>query len=88
MKGYTTHGNIRGQCGHLHKTAGTAEKCQARDSAGARKQGGYSDRYVAIVDDDGLLQKYDGDYPMGEQEPRYFHSADGRPVIFAARRGR
>lgn len=85
MKGYTTQGNIRGQCGHLHKTAEAAAQCQDRDNVGCRKQGGYSDRYVAIVDSEGLLQKYDADYPAGEDEPRYFHSGDGRPVVFVAK---
>ena len=43
---YTTRGNIRGTCGHNHRSIRTAVKCLLREQAGCRKQGGYSDRDV------------------------------------------
>lgn len=43
---YTAIGNVRGSCGHKHRTAEAAEACFRRDMAGCRRQGGYSDRCV------------------------------------------
>lgn len=55
MATYTTYGNVRGGCGHRHQTSEAAERCLARDQAGCRSQGGYSDRSVAVVGEDGYL---------------------------------
>lgn len=52
---YSTYGSVRGCCGHRHATREAAEKCLARDRAGCASQGGYSDRSVVEVDDDGRL---------------------------------
>lgn len=49
---YTTLGPVRGCCGHKHLTIRTAAECMARDDAGCRRQGGYSDRRVLHVPDD------------------------------------
>ncbi len=43
---YTAIGNVRGSCGHAHRTAEAAQACFRRDMAGCRRQGGYSDRFV------------------------------------------
>jgi hypothetical protein len=51
-KNYTTHGNVRGTCGHSHQNIRTAVNCQIRDSNYCRKQGGYSDRIVVVNDFD------------------------------------
>jgi len=50
-KTYTTKGAVRGCCGHAHRSLDTALRCLARDRAGCRSQGGYSDR--SIEDSDG-----------------------------------
>lgn len=55
MKTYTTYGSVRGCCGHKHKTSEAAEKCLDRDQKGCRSQGGYSDRSVVEVGEDGYL---------------------------------
>lgn len=46
MKTYTTHGNVRGTCGHAHRSIRTALLCAVRDAESCAKQGGYSDRRV------------------------------------------
>lgn len=43
-------GQIRGCCGHKHRTIASAEKCLVRDWAGCRRQGGYSDRQISLID--------------------------------------
>lgn len=53
--GYTTKGQIRGECRHTHRTLRAALTCKERDSRGCHQQGGYSDRYVYGVDDRGGL---------------------------------
>ena len=53
--GYTTKGEIRGECGHTHRALQTALQCVEQDRRGCRQQGGYSDRYVYGVDDRGRL---------------------------------
>ena len=55
MKGYTTHGSVRGGCGVLYATALRAERALERDQRGCQAQGGYSDRTVVVVGDDGCL---------------------------------
>ena len=51
MMYYTTRGDIRGGCGHKHKTVRTAVACLQDDAKGCRKQGGYSDRRVLGIED-------------------------------------
>lgn len=53
MTHFTTRGEIRGQCPHKHKTRAGAQRCLDADSAGCRQQGGYSDREIVVIDDDG-----------------------------------
>ncbi len=48
---YTTRGDIRGCCGHKHKTVRTAVACLQADAKGCRDHGGYSDRQVIGVED-------------------------------------
>lgn len=48
---YTTHGSVRGGCGHKHRTIEAAGKCQQSDQAGCKSQGGYSDRSVVLIRD-------------------------------------
>lgn len=43
---YTTDGEIRGCCGHSHRTLGGALRCLREDQEGCRRQGGWSDREV------------------------------------------
>lgn len=47
---YLTSGAIRGDCSHTHRTLSGAARCLARDIAGCRSQGGYSDRRVLHED--------------------------------------
>lgn len=57
MKKYwTTEGNVRGCCGHHHRSVETAIDCLARDHRGCESVGGYSDRRVIEVDEDGNRQ--------------------------------
>lgn len=55
MRGYTTYGSVRGGSGKLHKTMGAAEKDLEKDQKACSSQGGYSDRTVCVVGDDGFL---------------------------------
>ncbi len=57
---YTTHGAVRGRCGHEHRTIQAALKCLARDIRQCQSVGGYSDRYVYLVADDGSLVIFRG----------------------------
>jgi hypothetical protein len=43
---YTTEGNVRGSCGHRHRTEEAAERCLAKDQHGCAAQWGYSDRRI------------------------------------------
>lgn len=47
---YTTDGDIRGCCGHKHRSIDTAIRCLTADSDGCASQGGYSDRTVVRHD--------------------------------------
>lgn len=49
---WATWGPVRGYCGHMHRSVDTAERCRARDRAGCRRQGGYSDRDLVLEDPD------------------------------------
>lgn len=53
---YTTTGDVRGTCGHSHKTIHTAAKCLLRDVNACSSLGGgsYSDRRVARADGEAL----------------------------------
>lgn len=44
---YTTTGNVRGCCGHRHRTIDAAYACLKKDQRYCKKIGGYSDRKVA-----------------------------------------
>jgi hypothetical protein len=48
-KHYTNIGNVRGSCGHKHKTEATAQACLQRDQRGCRFVGGYSDRKMLTI---------------------------------------
>lgn len=50
---YQCVGDIRGSCGHKHKTYATALKCLKDDQGGCESQGGYSDRRIVIYSDNG-----------------------------------
>ena len=56
---YTTWGSVRGDCGHVHKTAESAEKCIEKDNSGCHKQGGYSDRRIREIESRADLLNYD-----------------------------
>jgi hypothetical protein len=49
-------GEIRGSCGHNHRTVRGAWKCLQRDQAGCRAQGGYSDRELVAHGAWGTIQ--------------------------------
>ena len=49
-RGYTTSGPVRGACGHRHRTLSGAIRCLDEDSAGCKRQGGYTDRSIRRVD--------------------------------------
>lgn len=55
---YTTFGQVRGCCGHAHKTVEAAEKCRAEDHRGCKAQGGYSDRHVREIESRRELETY------------------------------
>jgi hypothetical protein len=51
--GYTcgTSRDVRGNCGHTHRTLSGAVRCLRDDRRGCKSQGGYSDRAIhAVVD--------------------------------------
>jgi hypothetical protein len=52
---YSTYGSVRGCCGHRHLTEKEAMGCLHRDRKICAAQGGYSDREVVEVDDQGRL---------------------------------
>ena len=49
-KTYTTRGNVRGCCGHKHRTIEAAKRCADHDQSECSRQGGYSDRRVVNSD--------------------------------------
>lgn len=57
MTTYTTHGDVRGCCGHKHTTIESAQACLDRDGRCCRRNTttGYTDRVVAEVGHDGYL---------------------------------
>jgi len=52
MTTYTTHGSVRGGCGHQHRTMAAAVRCLQSDQEGCRQQRGYSDRSVRVIEGD------------------------------------
>ena len=48
---YFCDGDVRGACGHQHKTVEAAIECLERDRRGCRTQGGYSDRNIVRAED-------------------------------------
>ena len=56
---YTTWGHVRGDCGHMHRGVGAALVCMEHDSVVCRRQGGYSDREVRIIESRKDLDTYD-----------------------------
>ena len=53
---YRCVGDVRGWCGHRHRTIDGALRCLRRDQSGCHSQGGYSDRAIYLYDDDGHRQ--------------------------------
>lgn len=47
---YETNGDIRGNCGHKHRTIQAALRCAQRDHNACNSHGGYSDRQVIRTD--------------------------------------
>jgi hypothetical protein len=43
-RSYSCHGDVRGDCGHKHRTIGAAYACLQDDHRGCASVGGYSDR--------------------------------------------
>jgi len=56
---YRTTGSVRGDCGHRHRTLSGAIRCLRRDQSGCAGQGGYSDRRIVEIDDDGEENAWD-----------------------------
>lgn len=56
MTTYTTKGNVRGCCGHKHRSLETAVKCLRDDQVGCGRQGGYSDRQIVRTDGEDLTE--------------------------------
>jgi hypothetical protein len=71
---YTTRGSVRGSCGHRHETPESAERCRSRDAADCRKAGGYSDRGVLRVLDNGVTEA------LTDEEWSGLDELDVRPV--------
>lgn len=46
-----TSRDVRGNCGHKHRTLSGAVRCNDRDQMGCASQGGYSDRSIIAVED-------------------------------------
>lgn len=56
---YGSYGSVRGY-GRLFSALAEAERDVRRDGEGCAKQGGYSDRQVVAVDEDGICYAVDG----------------------------
>ncbi len=52
---YKVTGNIRGECGHNHRSVRRAAICRNRDFVGCARQGGYSDRSKLEVSEGGVI---------------------------------
>lgn len=66
MTTYTTSGDVRGECGHQHRTLSGAVRCLESDQRGCESQGGYSDRHIIDSDGDTYDRYDDGDYRIVE----------------------
>lgn len=60
MTKYTTWGPVRDR-GPIRATEAEAEADLERDRSGCAAQGGYSDRQVYAIDEDGYLVDHDGE---------------------------
>lgn len=63
---YTCVGSIRGKCGHAHRTIENAEKCCADDQSACKRQGGYSDRNIRVIEN-GVVRQ------LTESESEYLY---------------
>jgi hypothetical protein len=54
---YATRGDVRGRCGHWHRTLRAAVQCLDRDYRDCRSQGGSSDRVIVARDPMYLLER-------------------------------
>lgn len=62
MTRFTCWGSVRGDCGHVHRTAAAAQRCCDRDDRDCRRgcpPDGYSDRHVRELRDRDELASYD-----------------------------
>jgi D-arabinose 1-dehydrogenase-like Zn-dependent alcohol dehydrogenase len=57
MTTYSTSGDVRGSCGHCHRSIETAQRCIDEDQKGCAAQGGYSDRVIVHSDGSSLTQE-------------------------------
>lgn len=57
MDKYTTVGDVRGACGHNHRTIDAAQRCVDKDQRNCERQGGYSDRSVVRSDGTPLTEE-------------------------------
>jgi hypothetical protein len=53
MRTYACAGNVRGNCGHKHRTIKAAHDCFQADYRDCERAGGYSDRSKLRVYEDG-----------------------------------
>lgn len=74
---YTTYGSVRGQCGHRHTTLDLAVLCLMKDRRDCKTQGGYSDREIMLVGDDGYLYRDMGQDDTAEGNHWVTSSAGG-----------
>jgi len=77
---YTTYGSVRGCCGHRHRTIRAAVLCAANDQESCHDQGGYSDREVVLVGDDGYLYR-DLGHVSAEDGDHWIRSPGGVGVM-------
>jgi len=58
---YEVTGNVRGNCGHTHRSLKAAIACLVHDRSGCKAQGGYSDRRLYDENGDQLEIYRDAD---------------------------
>ena len=68
---FTTHGPVRGGCGHLHRSREGAARCQHADHVGCIDAGGHSDRSILKADQSGVFRDWNGQpyHPDGRSNP-------------------
>jgi hypothetical protein len=54
--------NVRGNCGHNHRTIEAAVRCKKRDQRDCSAQGGYSDRTILAVEGDHARELTEDEY--------------------------